>query len=192
MIKEAPVPGNGSLVKDILGFTVDGTQRLAAYGDDLRFVLIRDRNGREEVPQWYAPGGNNDTSGFAAGLWAPVGADEDNRVFASTADVPSNATRLPRGLLKLGPHPDWPNAPSKTAWNPQYLELIVLGCLSVKALAEAGRDDVAPDRSATWAAIAHQLRFHDDYEPLSRPLPLHLAKLAEEYVLPIEPEAPAE
>jgi pPIWI_RE module N-terminal domain/RNaseH domain of pPIWI_RE/MID domain of pPIWI_RE len=181
--------GNGSLVKDMLGFAVDGTQRLAAYGDDLRFMLIRDRNNREEVPQWYAPGGDNDTPGFGAGLWAPVGADEDNRVFASTADVPSSAARHPRGLLKLGPHPDWPTAPSKTAWNPQYLELIVLGCLSAKALADAGRDDVTPDRPAMWAAIAHQLRFHDDYEPLSRPLLLHLAKLAEEYVLPIEPEA---
>jgi RNaseH domain of pPIWI_RE len=103
------------MVKDMLRFAVEGMQRLTAYGDDLRFVLIRDRNSREEVPQWYAPGGDNDTPGFAVGLWAPVSADEDNRVFASTADVPSNATKLPRGLLKLGPHPDWPTAPSKMA-----------------------------------------------------------------------------
>jgi hypothetical protein len=34
------------------------------------------------------------------------------------------------------------------------------------------------------------LRFHDECHPLSRPLPLHLAKLAQEYVLPFAP-APA-
>ncbi|GAA2628104.1 hypothetical protein [Streptomyces vastus] len=31
------------------------------------------------------------------------------------------------------------------------------------------------------------LRFHDEYHPLSRPLPLHLVKLAQEYVLPLAP-----
>jgi hypothetical protein len=34
------------------------------------------------------------------------------------------------------------------------------------------------------------LCFHDECYPLSRPLPLHLAKLAQEYVLPFAP-APA-
>ncbi|WP_131784375.1 RNAseH domain-containing protein [Protofrankia symbiont of Coriaria ruscifolia] len=179
-----PWIGNDSLVRDMLGFSGTDVQRLAAYGPDLRFVLTRDSNGREEVPQWYAPG--NDRVGFAAGLWAAPGADTDNRVFVSTADSSSSTKVIKRGLLKLGPHPDWPTGPAKTAWNPRYLELTVVGCLSEKALADAGRDDLGPDQPAAWAALTHQLRFHDDYEPLSRPLSLHLAKLAEEYVLPTE------
>ncbi len=104
----------------------------------------------------------------------------------------SGVKTIKRGLLKLGPYPDWPTGPAKTAWNPRYLELTVVGCLSEKALADAGRDDVGPDQPAAWAALAHQLRFHDDYEPLSRPLHLHLARLAEEYVRPTESTAPAE
>lgn len=36
-----------------------------------------------------------------------------------------------------------------------------------------------------FAAAAHQLRLHDEYHPLSRPLPLQLAKLAAEYFLPL-------
>ncbi|WP_239395263.1 pPIWI_RE module domain-containing protein [Frankia sp. CiP3] len=178
---------NDSLVRDMLGFGGTDVQRLTVYGPDLRFVLTRDSNGRDEVPQWYAPG--DDRVGFAAGLWAAPGRDGDNRVFVSTADSSSSAKTIKRGLLKLGPHPDWPTGPAKTAWNPRYLELTVVGCLSEKALADAGRDDVRPDQPAAWAALAHQLRFHDDHEPLSRPLPLHLAKLAEEYVLPTEPVA---
>lgn len=63
-----------------------------------------------------------------------------------------------------------------------------LGCLSKQALSDAGCSDVVPDRPATWAALTHQLRLHDDYVPLSSPLPLHLAKLAEAYVLPVEPD----
>ncbi len=179
---------NGALIRDMIGFGDDRDQRLATLGPDLRFVLVRDRNNREEVPQWYAPGGDDDTPGFSLGLWAPVGAGEDNRVFASTADVPPTVKGLRRGLLKLVPSADWPIGPTKTAWNPQYLEMIVLGCLSPAALAAAGRDDTRPDQPATWAAITHQLRFLDDYVPLSRPLPLHLAKLVEQYVLPTEVE----
>ncbi|MGC0337824.1 hypothetical protein [Streptomyces sp. SLBN-8D4] len=34
------------------------------------------------------------------------------------------------------------------------------------------------------------LRFHDEHHPLTRPLPLHHAKLAQEYFLPLAP-APA-
>jgi hypothetical protein len=36
-----------------------------------------------------------------------------------------------------------------------------------------------------WATLTHQLRGHDDYPPLARPLPLHLARLAGEYVPPV-------
>ncbi|GAB2974344.1 hypothetical protein GCM10027184_25160 [Saccharothrix stipae] len=176
--------GNRNLVKDKLGFTDEPDQRLAAFGAQLRIVLLRDRNSREEVPQWYAPGGDNDTPGFGVGLWAPHGSDRDNRVFASTADLPKNFPKIRRGLRKISKEEGRTSAPTVTAWNPQYLELVVLGCRSAEALAEAGSLHQLADYPASWAALAHQLRFHDDYVPLSRPLPMHIAKLAEEYLNP--------
>jgi len=59
------------------------------------------------------------------------------------------------------------------------------GCPSESALAAAGRTGIAPDRPVVVAAAARQLNFRDEYHPLSRPLPLHLAKLAEEYFMPL-------
>jgi hypothetical protein len=177
---------NGSLVRDMLGFGADRDQRLTVYGPDLRLALTRDGNGREEVPEWYAHDGAGKV-GFSQGVWGP--ARPDNRVFASTTDVPHTATQ-PKGLMKLVPVASHRTAPRKTAWNPGYLELTVLGCLSEKALAEAGRQKETADSPAEWATLAHQLRLHDDYPPLSRPLPLHLARLAGEYVLPLAALSP--
>lgn len=179
---------NGSLEMDQLGFSTDCAQRLAAYGSELRFVLVRDGAGRGEVPQWYAPGRDGASAGLATGLWEEGTAPDDNRVFVSITDKPHTAGKKANGTMKLGPHPSWRTGPAQKAWNPQYLELTVVGCLSEKALADAGRGDVEPDVPSTWAAVTHQLRFHDDYVPLARPLPMHLAKLAEDYVLPTEPE----
>ncbi|WP_405091674.1 DUF3962 domain-containing protein [Micromonospora sp. NBC_01392] len=180
---------NPSLTLDRVGFAADEPQRLVAYGPDLRFVLTRDGAGREETPQWYAPAADDAVAGLASGLWAAEDAADGNRVFVSITDKPASAGKVHKGLMKLGPHPSWPKGPSVVGRNPQYLELVVLGCLSEKVLADAGVVDGKPDSPATWAALTHQLRFHDDYPPLARPLPLHLAKLAEEYVLPVMPEA---
>jgi hypothetical protein len=178
--KAWPSLSNGRLIKDMLQFGKERHQRVSAYGAELRMVLIRDRNSREETAQWYAMGGGD--PGFASGVWSPEGAEPDNRVYLSTTDVPP--MNLKRGMRKLFPDPQWPNTPRKTAWNPQALELTVLGCLSRTALTAMQRDDVPPDEPATWAAVAHQSRFHDDYQPLSHPMAQHLAALAEEYVLP--------
>lgn len=59
------------------------------------------------------------------------------------------------------------------------------GCPSESALAAAGPTGIAPGRPVVVAAAAHQLNFRDEYHPLSRPLPLHLPKLAEEYCMPL-------
>ncbi|MGW7414153.1 pPIWI_RE module domain-containing protein [Streptomyces sp. NPDC054863] len=174
---------NGALVKDMLGFGDAPDQRLAVYGPDLRIVLTRDKNGRGEVPEWYAHDGG-ERRGFAKGVWGPAGAD--HRVYASTADVPHTAA-LPKGLMKLVPTEAGRTAPRKSAWNPGLLEITVLGCLSEKALADAGREEHPADSPEEWANLTHQLRFHDGYPPLSRPLPQHLAWLAGEYVLPLAP-----
>jgi hypothetical protein len=184
-----PRLSNGSLVRDMLGFGTEPAQRLTVYGNDLRVVLVRDANSREEVPEWYAQD-DNGRIGFAEGVWGP--AEPENRVFASTARTPHTAT-LPKGLRKLVPTAESRSAPGKTAWNPAQLEVTVLGCLTEEVLAQTDRAGVTPDRPVEWATLTHQLRYHNDYPPLARPLPLHLARLAAEYVLPLAeaPNAPA-
>ncbi|MFE5828785.1 pPIWI_RE module domain-containing protein [Streptomyces sp. NPDC056508] len=173
---------NGELDRDMLGFGTEPAQRHTLYGDDLRVVLVRDANTREEVAEWYAHDAMGRV-GFAEGVWGT--ADAESRVFASTASTPHTAAKLPKGLMKLAPTTQGRTAPGKTAWNPRQLEITVLGCLSEKALADSGREGESPDRPAEWATLTHQLRYHDDYPPLARPLPLHLARLAGEYVLPV-------
>ncbi len=173
---------NGSLMRDMLGFGTEPAQRLTVYGHDLRMVCVRDANGREEVAEWYAHDAHGKI-GFAEGVWGTT--EAESRVFASTAATPHTAAKLPKGLMKLVPTAEGRTAPGKTAWNPGQLEVTVLGCLSEKVLADAGREADTPDRPAEWATLAHQLRYHDDYPPLARPLPLHLARLAGQYVLPV-------
>ncbi|WP_431979802.1 pPIWI_RE module domain-containing protein [Streptomyces qinglanensis] len=173
---------NGELIRDTLAFGPAPGQRHTLYGPGLRVVLVRDANGRDEVAEWYAHDGA-ERIGFAGGLWGTN--EADNRVFSSTANTPHTAAKLPKGLVKLVPTSEGPTAPGKTAWNPAQLEITVLGCLSEKALADTGSLRPAPDRPVDWATLAHQLRYHDDYPPLARPLPLHLARLAGQYVLPL-------
>ncbi|MEW1616308.1 MULTISPECIES: pPIWI_RE module domain-containing protein [unclassified Streptomyces] len=186
-----PGLNNGQLVRDMVTLHGEQLTRLALYGGGLRAVLIRDANSRGETPEWYAPGETDEEPpGFSAGLWAAREASPDNRVFVSTVGKPPTAGTVRRDLRKLVPDKDWPHGPAATAWNPQALELTVLGCLSEAALAAGGSPGAKPEQPAVIAAAVHQLRFHDEYHPLARPLPLHLAKLAEEYFLPLAP-APA-
>ncbi|MCM3810757.1 DUF3962 domain-containing protein [Streptomyces sp. DR7-3] len=173
---------NGALNRDMLGFGTEPAQRHTLYGEDLRVVLVRDANARQEVAEWYAHDVKGEV-GFAEGVWGT--AETDSRVFASTASKPHTVAKLAKGLMKLAPRAQGRTAPGKTAWNPGQLEITVLGHLSEKALADSGREGDLPDRPAEWATLTHQLRYHDDYPPLARPLPLHLARLAGEYVLPV-------
>ncbi|MFI1015379.1 pPIWI_RE module domain-containing protein [Streptomyces sp. NPDC020965] len=183
-----PGLSNGELHRDMITFCGEEPARLVLHGADLRMVLLRDTNSRSETPQWYAPADDEDEPpGFSAGLWAARDAVPDNRVFLSTVGKPATAGAVRRDLRKLVPDKNWPHAPAARAWNPQALELTVVGCLSPSALAAAGRTGTSPDRPSVVAAATHQLRFHDEYDPLSRPLPLHLGKRAEEYVLPLAP-----
>ncbi|MBX7554858.1 DUF3962 domain-containing protein [Streptomyces sp. tea 10] len=173
---------NGELDRDMLGFGTEPAQRHTLYGADLRVVLVRDDNAREEVAEWYAHD-SHDNVGFAEGVWGT--GETERRVFASTASKPHTVAKLPKGLMKLAPTAQGRTAPGKAAWNPGQLEITVLGCLSEKALADSGREGDLPDQPAEWATLTHQLRYHDDYPPLAKPLPLHLARLAGEYVLPL-------
>lgn len=182
-----PWIGNTELMRDMIGFGATPPQRLAAWGPDLRLVLVRNGAGRDEVPQWYAPTRDGHSAGFAAGIWRQRDTEPDNRVFASTTNVPASAGSTKRTALKILTRAEWTRSPGTAMWNPRYVEFTVAGCLSPAALAVSGRTDVAPDDPADWAALAHQLRLVDDYVPLSQPAALHWAALAEEYVLPTDP-----
>ena len=171
----------GALAKDELGFQDQSAKRLDLYGTDLSVVVTRDANGREEIPEWYALGDKPGEEGFASGLWQPSTAGADNRVFLSTADAAVSARGLRRDLRKLIPLKDWPHAPAKTAWNPRALEITVLGC-PAKILADSSDGTGNRNAFVRLASLTHQMRFTDDFEPLALPLPLHLAKLAAEYV----------
>ncbi|SFQ77718.1 pPIWI_RE module domain-containing protein [Amycolatopsis rubida] len=175
---------NGQLVPDFLQFGEQPPQRIDVYGRDLRLVLVRGEP--DEVPQWYWPKGSGETAtaGFRQGLWRADYAADENRVFVSTGETSAQNGKM-RSLLKITPESAWPTAPETSGWNPGYLEVAVAGCLSPQILATSGRTDTKPDDPCALAALVHQLRHSDDYPgPLALPLPLHLAKLAGEYVLP--------
>ena len=113
--------------------------------------------------------------GFSEALWVM---GTGGRVFASTAGKPVTAKRLSANLSKFG---KWQTrtmehepAPGAYAFNPQLVENTV-------AALQPG------DEPWAWAALGHKLRFaapHHD-EAITLALPLHLAKLMEEYVLPL-------
>jgi hypothetical protein len=123
-----------------------------------------------ETPQWFAP---TTRPGFSAGLWE----DPTNpHVFASTTGKASTAKNAAVAASKLAPRTNMVGNQTidtgENAWNPQLLEI------TVAALQDG-------DDPAQWAAVAHQLRYPADYrDPLALPMPLHLAQLCRQYVLP--------
>jgi hypothetical protein len=143
----------------------------------LRLVRVRDSQ-RHETPEWFG----YDTvaaEGFSKGLF-----QINQRVFASTYNKPRQFNTLSPSLSKFD---EWTTPrtkrsyqarPDSPAWNPGLFELTV-ACLQPE------------DRDPTpWAALVHTLRHaapHYD-EALALPLPLHLAKLMEEYVFTVEDE----
>ena len=161
------------MVHDSLGFGPWPVQRTALFGPDLRVVVIRDGGERDEVPQWYAPRDDEKFAGHASGVWQPFGAGPDNRVFQSTTEVPiqgaepNQAVEYRDGLASSGV--------TVSGWNPEIRELTVLA----SRMTTTGE----PEEPQTWAVLAHQLRYADDYVPLAVPLAPHLAKRTEEYVL---------
>ncbi|MCC8245474.1 pPIWI_RE module domain-containing protein [Saccharothrix luteola] len=164
---------NSSMVPDSLGFGPWPAQRTALFGPGLRIVVIRDSGGRDEVPQWYAPRDDEKFAGHASGVWQPFDVGSDNRVFQSITEVPIQGAK-PNQAVK---YRDGAASSGVTVagWNPEIRELTVLA----SRMTTTGE----PEDPRIWAALAHQLRYADDYVPLAVPLALHLAKLAEEYVV---------
>jgi hypothetical protein len=136
-------------------------------------VRVRTSDGGE-TPQCF--GEEDEDLGFPKGLWRMGG---DGRVFGSTANKPVTAKHLSAAQSKFESwqtrtHKNYYARPDAHAFNPRLVELTV-------AAIQQG------DAPWIWAALAHELRFvaphHDD--AITLPLPLHLAKLMEEYVLPL-------
>ena len=188
---------NGNLLRDSLQFGASPAQGIGLYGDALRHVRIRDHS-MNETPQWYAPAARKpgqddddptDHYGIAAGLWVSPDDGSDPRTFLSTAAKASTAKNAAVDASKFATRENQQGETvidtGKNASNPGIIELAVAAC------------NPAPGTKATtasdpelWAALVHQLRRAPDYrDTLALPLPMHLAKLTEEYVLPHDPDA---
>ncbi|MBZ0280758.1 MAG: DUF3962 domain-containing protein [Anaerolineae bacterium] len=151
-----PWLGNARISVDSLTFGEENP-RPASDWPGLRVVRVRNSD-QHETPEWYAEKG--DDFGFSKGLFRM-----GNRVFASTYGKASQFKKVSKNMSIL-------DFPSATSWNPGLYELTV-------AAIQPG-DDVEK-----IVGFAHSLRNvsiqYDDATAL--PLPLHLAKLMEEYVL---------
>ncbi|MFE5585405.1 pPIWI_RE module domain-containing protein [Kitasatospora sp. NPDC056531] len=151
---------------------------------DLRLVRVRTARGRETA-QWWGVHRDpvNGVNGLPADLWTdPTVAEGTARVFWSTTPKALQFRQSAVEADKLAPRPlqagprkgELTVDTDKAAWNPGLVELAVLGCH------QADGDD--PE---ALAMAVHQLRQAPDHaDALSLPLPLHLAGLAQEYVLP--------
>ncbi len=169
---------NGNITKDKVKFGVEKPIPVEDFNSNLRIVRIRDSQSHE-TPEWYAQN-DGDGNGFSEGIFKM-----GERVFASTYNTPKTF-KLNRSLSKAS---NWinknnvvnPPSPDAYYFNPGLVELTV-ACIQSK------------DNPLLWTIITHELRhlaLHYD-EPLKLPLPLHLAKLIEEYVLLISDDSSLE
>jgi len=152
-----------------------------------RLRIIRFRDGVHETPEWYGQS-EKEAYGSPSGLFA-IG--ESGHVFASVQEKPPSAKHLSKELSMVNSRiitnrktkeekiaePD----PSIMAWNPGIVEMTV-------ACAQT-------DEALMCAIVANELRHHfasHFAHPTVFPLPLHLASLLREYVLPLQKIAPQE
>jgi len=162
---------NGNITSDRVAFGRENPLDITRVDRNLRIVRVRDSQGHE-TPEWYAPKG--DEQGWTKGLFKM-----GDRVFASTYNKPKqfrtpvNVSRVSSSTTKKGKELE--ASPDSYFWNPGLVELTV-ACIQPN-------DEIFP-----WAALTHELRhlaLHYD-EALKLPLPLHLAKQIEDYVLLLE------
>ncbi|MEU0237350.1 DUF3962 domain-containing protein [Nocardiopsis sp. NPDC006198] len=170
---------NGDLERDRIWLD-DGEESLPIHhwGKGLRLLRVRDSGG-DETPQWY---GTGDKYGLPAGI-RPVVDTPDQRVFYSSTDKAPTAKNASVEAVKDGTRQNKKGRvvsdTDKDASNPNLLEITVLA-------RGTGED---PDVPQEWAACVHQMRYAPDIKaPLALPYPLHMAKLAVEYVLPTADE----
>ncbi|MGW4647337.1 pPIWI_RE module domain-containing protein [Kitasatospora sp. NPDC004289] len=181
---------DGKAVADLIR---TGHAPASSLDPDLRLVRVRGAAGRE-TPQWWGTGSPDGVNGLPAGLWveqSPLG--KDQRVFYSTTEKASQFTAAAKGADRLAPRVltrgpragELTSDADKPAWNPALVEIAVLACHI-----DGESADTPGDQPEALALAMHQLRQAPDYQDaLSLPLPLHLAGLAQAYVLPVIAEA---
>ncbi|MEV7783471.1 DUF3962 domain-containing protein [Kitasatospora sp. NPDC088351] len=163
----------------------------AGLDADLRLVRIRGAAGRE-TPQWWGNAGPGGINGLPQGMWIEDADDEasSGRVFYSTTpkagtfrDSAVEADKIAPRPLQQGPNKGQPTTDTHIpAWNPSLVEIAVLGCHPADG-----------DSPEALALAVHQLRQAPDYlDALATPLPMHLASLAQHYVLPTVVEGEAD
>ncbi|MFB7930846.1 pPIWI_RE module domain-containing protein [Streptomyces sp. NPDC056039] len=163
--------------------------------DELRLVRVRGCGGRETA-QWWGLAEPGKPHGQPAGFWAqttlpPGGAPSRDRIFYSTTERPGThavSPALDRLATRVNAAGNLTSQAGTSAWNPTLVEISVLGCHADgdPAVPALGK----PDEAEALALAVHQLRQAPDYAAaLSLPLPLHLAALAQAYVLPMLAES---
>ncbi|QIY94511.2 DUF3962 domain-containing protein [Streptomyces sp. S1D4-11] len=159
--------------------------------DELRLVRVRGRGGRETA-QWWGLAEPGKPHGQPAGFWAQAPehgsrTSPKERVFYSTTERPGTHTISPaldRLATRVNAAGNLTSQAGTGAWNPTLVEIAVLGCHANADAADAVPGK--PDDAEALALAVHQLRQAPDYAAaLSLPLPLHLAGLAQAYVLPM-------
>jgi hypothetical protein len=142
--------------------------------------IVRIRTGEHETPEWYAQS-EKTPYGLARGIFA---LGESGHIFASIGQKPPTtqnlSNKLSKGMSRTkidgeGREKNIDPNPTTPAWNPGIVEMTI-------SCAE-------PDETLMCATVAHELRHtiasHFN-NPTVYPIPLHLASLTEEYVLPLE------
>ncbi|WP_431952822.1 pPIWI_RE module domain-containing protein [Actinacidiphila sp. bgisy167] len=158
--------------------------------DELRLVRVRGCGGRETA-QWWGLAEPGKPHGQPAGFWALPASPSSRtaprgRVFYSTTERPGThaiSPSLDRLATRVNAAGNLTSQAGTSAWNPTLMEITVLGCHEDDdhGLGASGK----PDDAEALALAMHQLRQAPDYAAaLSLPLPLHLAGLAQAYVLP--------
>jgi hypothetical protein len=167
---------NNNLQRDKIAFGV-ADPIPAGRRQGMRHVHVR-TSDEGETPECF--GESEGAAGFPEGLWRM---GRSGRLFGSTAGKPGTQQNLilSRSKLQAWQTPAMAVAdrlgrpsPAAAAWNPSLLEIATI----------ALQDGDSPE---VFAALTHELRFlasHFDDATLL-PLPLHLADLIEEYVLPM-------
>ncbi|WP_406351721.1 pPIWI_RE module domain-containing protein [Streptomyces sp. NBC_00658] len=179
---------DGQIIRDLIKPGHAGAGRL---DDELRLVRVRGRAGRETA-QWWGLAAPGNPNGQPAGFWAEAVDGEEqrssgDRLFYSTTERPGSfaiSPALDRLATRVNASGNLTSQAGTGAWNPTLVEIAVIGCHPGGL--GAGQQTQKPDDAEALALAMHQLRQAPDYTTaLSLPLPLHLAGLAQAYVLPM-------
>lgn len=183
---------DGQVVRDLVR---QGHAPAGRLDDELRLVRVRGRAGGETA-QWWGVAGPGESNGQPAGFWVQAHdrdqrPDSDIRTFYSTTERPGSfaiSPALDRIAARVNAAGNLTSQAGTGAWNPALTEIAVLGChppANDTTSLSPGRD-----KPEALALAMHQLRQAPDYPvALSLPLPLHLAGLAQAYVLPMFADA---